>query len=168
MVIRNAVSHDSRALALVGIQAWESAVVQWGENTNDLREPAHRAYWTFCSNHWNRIVLAEEGGSVLGWGACEHADEVISDLWVDPNHHGRGIGKHLLHVLERNIAKAGFTAARLETHAKNEKAIGFYEKQGYRVSALSVTYSNSLQRDIPVVTMRREFQDPSPEQLMTE
>lgn len=160
--IRYATSRDSHTLAQIGTRSWESAVVGWGENTEALQTKAHDAYQKFCVNQWTRILVAHDDGVVLGWGARENLDDNITDLWIDPEHQGKGAGKVLLATLERGIAEAGFTAAVLETHAKNVSAIGFYEHCGYRVVSLSVGYSNNLQQDIQIVAMRRELCNPPP------
>ncbi len=163
MEIRDATSRDSQALASIGIRSWESAVVGWGENTEALRSKAHAAYRDFCTNQWSKILIAHDGSLTFGWGAREKLDDNITDLWIDPEHQGKGAGTLLLATMERHIAEAGFTESVLETHAKNEPAIGFYERYGYRVVSLAVGYSNSLEQDIQVVTMRRSLDDLSPD-----
>jgi ribosomal-protein-alanine N-acetyltransferase len=158
--IRDAISRDSAHLALVGIRSWESAVTGWGANTAELRINAHAAYRDFCVNHWDKIMLAHNGGTIVGWGAREKLDEFITDLWVDPDHQGEGAGKLLLAALEQDMLAAGYKHAELETHVKNTPAIGFYEYSGYRVVSLSVKYSESLQQDIQIVSMRKAPLEP--------
>lgn len=156
--IRFATSRDSASLASIGIRSWESAVTGWGENTETVQINARNAYREFCAEHWTRIVLAHEGGVMLGWGAREKLDNNITDLWIDPEHQGKGAGKALLARLEQEIVGAGFNSVALETHAKNSAAIGFFEHLGYRVVSLSVGYSAGLGQDIQIVNMRRDFQ----------
>ncbi|MCR9134723.1 MAG: GNAT family N-acetyltransferase [Alphaproteobacteria bacterium] len=165
--IRPATSRDSHTLALIGIRSWESAVIGWGENTEAVQTNARNAYHEFCSKHWTRIVLAQDGGAVLGWAAREKLDNNITDLWIDPEHQRKGAGKKLLAALEKDIAKAGYDSVILETHAKNEPAIGFYEHFGYRVVSLSVGYSAGLGQDIQIVKMHRDLGDPPVHERMT-
>lgn len=160
--IRYATSRDFRSLAMTSIRSWESAVVGWGEDTEALRANAHSAYQEFCTNQWAKIVVAHEGGVTLGWGAREKLDNNITDLWIDPEHQGKGAGKLLLATLEHSISDAGFVHSELETHARNFPALGFFEHCGYRVVALSVKYSDGLQQDIPIVTMRRDLEELPP------
>lgn len=155
-------------LALIGIRSWESAVIGWGEHTEAVQSNARNAYRDFCDKHWTRIVLAHDGGVVLGWAAREKPDNNITDLWIDPEHQRKGAGKMLLTSLEHDIAAAGFDSVILETHAKNQPAIGFYEHFGYRVVSLSVGYSAGLGQDIQIVKMRRDLADPpAGERMMT-
>ena len=155
--IRDAMPGDGRSLALVGIRSWESAVVGWGDNISELRPNAHAAYHDFCAKQWDRILVAHVQGAVAGWGAREKLDHVISDLWVDPEQQGKGVGASLLAVLEDQIRKAGFENVELEMHANNAPAIAFYERFGYRVTAMSVKYAPSLQQDIPKVSMLKQL-----------
>ncbi len=155
--IREAMPGDGRSLALVGIRSWESAVVGWGENIAEMRANAHTAYHDFCARQWDRILVAHDHGTIVGWGAREKLDHYISDLWVDPAQQGKGVGARLLVALEDDIRKAGFENAELETHANNAPAIAFYERFGYRVTAMSVKYAPGLQQDIPKVSMLKEL-----------
>ncbi|WP_419913343.1 GNAT family N-acetyltransferase [Hoeflea sp.] len=159
--IRDALAQDARQLALIGIRSWEAAITSWGENSAKIRDNAHAAYRDFTANYWDRIVVAQARGSILGWGARENFDHRISDLWIDPQHHRRGVGTVLLNALENGVAAAGYEFAELETHARNTNAISFYEHFGYRVTSFSVKYSTSLQQDIEKVTMRKEIGDPA-------
>ncbi|WP_169054095.1 GNAT family N-acetyltransferase [Nitratireductor sp. XY-223] len=155
--IRDALAQDARQLALIGIRSWEAAITSWGENAAKIRDNAHAAYRDFTINYWDRILLAQFRGAVLGWGARENLDHRISDLWIDPQHHRKGVGTALLNALERGVATAGYEFSELETHARNTGAIAFYEHFGYRVTSFSVRYSSSLQQDIEKVTMRKDF-----------
>ena len=155
--IREARQQDSRHLALIGIRSWEAAVVSWGEDVDRIRENAHAAYRDFTSNYWDRIILVQSRGTIMGWGARENLDHRISDLWIDPEYHRQGAGAVLLAALEQSIQSTGYDHVELETHARNANAIGFFEHLGYRVTSFSVKYSTSLQQDIEKVTMRNDF-----------
>jgi len=161
--LRSACAGDSERLADIGIRAWESAVPHWGEDTEKLRDHAHRAYRDFCADQWQTILVAQNGAAVVGWGARENMDHYISDLWVDPQYQGRGVGKRLLAALERTIAEAGFADVELETHARNTPTIGFYEAAGYRVVSRFIKYEPSLRKDIEKLSMRKTLRKPSAE-----
>lgn len=82
----------------------------------------------------------------------------ITDLWVDPEHQGRGVGSALLQALENEIDAAGFETAEIETHARNHRAIDLYKRTGYVVRALSVKYSASLDCDIEKIELTKVLQ----------
>lgn len=160
--VRPARSDELRLLAEIGLAAWESAMAGWGEDVAALRDNAVSAYGTFVRDFWPTIRVAEVpaaiGGSrVVGWGAREKADNHISDLWVHPRHQGQGYGHALLGALIAEIRADGHDTATLDTHARNSGAIALYERNGFAISAYSVRYSASLQRDVETVDMRKEL-----------
>lgn len=156
--IRPAKSAEAQELARIGLAAWEKAIRVWGEDADRLRENAKEAYFDFCTRAWPDILVAEWDGDLAGWGACEKADDFITDLWVTPEFQGRGIGTALLAQIEDGIRKRGFPMARLDTHARNADAIKLYKRLGYRVKSYFVTYSEPLDEDIDKVEMIKEFE----------
>lgn len=155
--LRPARSVESGRLAEIGLLAWETAITNWGENADTLRENARRAYIDFCVNHWPVILVADWDGEPVGWGACEKSDDLVTDLWVMPEFQGRGVGTRLLGHIEQQIAGRGYHQARLDTHARNHRAIKLYKELGYYVRAYAVAYSAQLDRDIDKVEMIKAF-----------
>lgn len=158
LVIRPAKSAEAQDLVRIGLAAWEKAIRVWGEDADRLRENAEAAYYDFCTRCWPDILVGEWDGVLAGWGASEKADDFITDLWVHPDFQGRGIGSGLLEVIEAGIRERGYSAARLDTHARNAGAIQLYKRLGYRVAAYFVTYSAPLDEDIDKVEMIKEFE----------
>lgn len=157
LTLRPANSSDARDLALIGIAAWQEAITAWGEDVEKLRENATTAYVNFCVKNWPDILVADWDGDLAGWGASENADDQITDLWVAPAFQGRGIGSELLAKLEQGIRERGFERARLDTHARNVRAIHLFKRHGYRVSAYTVAYSEPLDVDIDTVAMVKDY-----------
>lgn len=157
LTIRPPSSSDASRLAEIGLEAWEMAVSDWGENPENLRDSAQAAYKNFCDEHWTKILLAEWDGETAGWGACENVDDMITDLWVLPDFQGRGIGTRLLVRLEQEIIQRGFHHARIDTHARNVRAIRLFKELGYHVHAYAVSYAPVLDRDVDKVEMIKAF-----------
>ncbi|MAY63802.1 MAG: GNAT family N-acetyltransferase [Rhizobiales bacterium] len=155
--LRPASSSDVPRLAEIGLSAWELAVSDWGENPETLRESAEAAYANFCTEHWTEILIGEWDGETAGWGACENADDLVTDLWVLPAFQSRGIGTRLLAHLEQEIAKRGYHHARIDTHAGNLRAIKLFKELGYHVHAYAVSYTPVLDRDVDKVEMIKTF-----------
>ena len=156
IIVRNALEEDVPALVAIGVRAWEQAVV----GVADLqvrREYARDAFRHFLDRHWLRVSVAEVEGALAGWASREALDDEISDLWIDPPQQKRGFGSALLAAMEAEIVAAGFEAARLQTHARNVAAVGFFQKHGYTVNWLSIDYSERLDRDIESVGLRRQL-----------
>jgi Acetyltransferases len=159
LTLRPASSSDAERLTLIGLAAWEVAITAWGEDLEKLRTNAWRAYADFCATSWTDITVAEWDGEPAGWGACENAEDEISDLWVLPAYQGRGIGTRLIEELEEQIRARGYHQARIATHARNVGAIRLYKALGYRVTSYAVSYEASLDTDIDKVEMLKSFDD---------
>lgn len=77
------------------------------------------------------ILVAETNGALAGIGASEHADNHISDIWVAPEHEGKGVGSALVKALEEQFRRRGFTEATIRVSADNRRALGLYLHLGY-------------------------------------
>ncbi len=156
ITVRNALEEDVPALVEIGVRAWAAAVV----GVADLevrRDHARHAFEQFLAGRWLRVSVAECDGVRAAWAAREALNDEISDLWVDPPLQKRGLGSALLAAMEAEIVAAGFEAARLQTHARNVSAVGFFQKRGYSVNWLSIDYSERLDRDVESVGLRRQL-----------
>ena len=156
ITIRNAREADVPVLVEIGVRAWEQAVV----GVADLqvrRDHARNAFQQFLTSRWLRVTVAEADGQLAGWAAREGLDDEITDLWVEPSQQKKGLGSALLAAMEAEVLAAGFEAVRLQTHARNVAAVGFFQKHGYAVNWLSVDYSQRLDRNIESVGLRRQL-----------
>lgn len=154
--IRNAREEDIPLLVGIGVAAWAQAAAGLADLAT-LRENARAAFEQFLVAHWLRVIVAEKAGTILGWAAREALDDEITDLWVDPARQRQGAGTALVAALEAEIVAAGFEAARLQTHARNDRAVGFFRNRGYGVHWLSVAYSARLDRDVESIGLRRQI-----------
>lgn len=65
----------------------------------------------------------------------------IISIQVDPSFWQRGIGKKLLLTLEAALHKKyGIRSFELQVHNKNERAIRFYQQNGYKITRLLNNY----------------------------
>ena len=73
------------------------------------------------------ILVAEQDGQVIGFAAFE--DSSLDWLYVDPDHHRRGVGRLLLRAcLERMQGAVGAIAC-----ANNSMALALYVSAGFRI-----------------------------------
>lgn len=73
------------------------------------------------------LIVAVEGGGVIGFAAVYRPAAFIHHLYVDPGRQRRGAGSALLAV----AAEAAGPAASLKCLAANEAARAFYRAQGW-------------------------------------
>lgn len=154
VTIRNAREDEADLLAEIGLRAWEKAMAPIG-GMETMWESARNAFGNFTQSSWLTITLIEQFGGIAGWAAREKLDELISDFWIDPSFQGHGMGKALLAEIEGQIVHQGFTMARVETHAGNAEAIGFFEKHGYTINWLSIAYAPKIDRDVQSVGLSK-------------
>jgi ribosomal protein S18 acetylase RimI-like enzyme len=79
------------------------------------------------------IFVRERGRIVAGlygwtWGGCCH----VKLLWVEERLRGRGLGRRLMAMVEREARARAATQVLLETHSF--QAPGFYRRLGFRVA----------------------------------
>lgn len=156
--IRNARADDIAVLTEIGLRAWQKAMAPIGE-TAQLLANARAAFRTFVENDWLAITVVERDGVPAGWAAREALDEVITDFWIDPDHARQGLGTALLADVEREVREQGYREISLTSHARNDDAVGFFEKNGYRVRWLSVAYAPKLDRDVESVGLSKSLVD---------
>lgn len=156
ITIRNAREDEAGILAEIGLRAWEGAVAPIGV-TRELTENARSAFHDFTQSSWLSIFVAELNGDIAGWAAREHFDDNITDFWVDPVFQRQGVGSHLLSEVEQEVMRQGYESVRLESHARNEDAVLFFEKRGYSVIWLSVKWSPKLDSDVQAIGLEKRL-----------
>lgn len=73
------------------------------------------------------IYVIVDGDRILGTAGLEN--NIVFSVFVDPTHHGKGIGQRLMRHVERVAKKRGIDRLTLTS---SSTALGFYEKLGYK------------------------------------
>jgi len=100
------------------------------------------------------VLVASVSGVLEGFAIMKFGDDDahLLLLAVQPKSRRSGIGKALLHWLEKSCRTAGMNRVRLEVRAANRDARLFYERMGYQyVSRMPAYYEN---REAAVVMTR--------------
>lgn len=80
------------------------------------------------------FVVAEINSEIVGCGAIRLIDQNIGEVKrMYAKYPGKKIGQTILGFLENEAVNLGYTNLVLETRVKNESAVHFYQKQGYKV-----------------------------------
>ncbi|WP_177200441.1 GNAT family N-acetyltransferase [Paraburkholderia diazotrophica] len=85
-----------------------------------------------CSARGAFVLARTSQGTPLGCGAFRRFDFGVAELkrvYARPNK--AGVGRALLSALEAEAVAAGYHTLVLETRAVNQRAIAFYERNGY-------------------------------------
>lgn len=80
------------------------------------------------------FVIAEINNEIVGCGAIRPIDTTTGEVKrMYSKYSGKKIGQTILAYLEHKAATLDYSDLVLETRVKNENAIQFYQKQGYKV-----------------------------------
>ena len=85
-------------------------------------------------------LAASAGDELLGYVVCSRYDQVwhLMNIAIDPEHRGRGVAGQLM---RRLIAEAqGKLPFTLEVRVTNHRAIGMYERFGFRSAGVRPRY----------------------------
>ena len=141
----------------IGFAAWEASAFAVNDAGRVDRARLRAEFCDFGNEFADRILVAEDQGRAVGWGAREDGDGKISDLWIGPDAQGRGIGGQLLSALVDEIRAEGYRQAELETLASSEKAIRFYERHGFAIVWRKEKFSQSLGYAIDKVGLNKSL-----------
>jgi GNAT superfamily N-acetyltransferase len=102
-----------------------------------LQEPDLREH-LFGAKRYAEVLLAEEGGAVVGFALFFHNYSTfrakpgiyLEDLFVMPEHRGKGYGKALLRALARLTIERGCARVEWSVLNWNTPSIEFYKSLG--------------------------------------
>jgi [ribosomal protein S18]-alanine N-acetyltransferase len=132
LVIRPALPDEANVLARIGLAAWRKGIEPLVPEHVSLKIERSNPFLPFLQELGSRALVAEIDGEPAGLGACEHADDTISDVWIAPAFEGRGAGSALIRALEAEIAGRGYAAVQIQVAALNARAFQLYQHLGYR------------------------------------
>jgi ribosomal protein S18 acetylase RimI-like enzyme len=98
---------------------------------------SRRSFRHFLTSQKSALIVAEDDGKLAGYALVLYpARSKLARLYsiaVAPHIASRGIGPLLLAAADAAAARRRRRAMRLEVHEHNTRAIGRYEKSGYRL-----------------------------------
>ncbi len=146
MIIRGAQTADADAIARIYVDCWRDTYAGLipDEVLIRMSQRRHALDWhrTIARpRHGERVIVAEDAGTVLGFGSCGASRSTdlpyggeIYTLYVDLDHRGLGIGGALLKALFAKLAAERFDSA-LVWVLRDNPARFFYEALGGRLVA---------------------------------
>ena len=144
MALRPARHADASSLAALSIEVWLGTYLRHGINgffaDYVLSEFTQAKMETMLAQPDETVIVSENRDgidAVLRITANRPApvqggsDLEISTLYVQPRHHGTGIGHALLRAAFDHAAQCGAPSVWLATNSENTPAIGFYLRHGF-------------------------------------
>ncbi|UHS56295.1 GNAT family N-acetyltransferase [Agrobacterium vaccinii] len=132
MNVRPAKTEELQELAQIGLASWRKGILPLVTADVVSRIEKDNPFVPFLEEQGERILVAEDDGVLAGLGAAEDGDNYISDIWVAPEHEGKGVGSALIAALEEQFRARGFREATIRVSADNKRALGLYLHLGYR------------------------------------
>lgn len=141
MNVREATESDAARLAALSTQlGYPTTPEQAVERLHVLRERPE-----------NEILVAEDGGTVVGWlHVCvmrffeSPAFAEVGGLVVDEAWRGRGVGGRLVQEAARWATERGFQKLRVRSNTVRTDAHRFYEREGFRRTKTQVVLDRDL------------------------
>ena len=139
MLFRHAKASDASSLAAISIEVWIGTYLRKGVNgffaDYALSEFTTTKLEAIIASDNERIIVSENEDGIDGFirlafespaplSDCTGAE--IKTLYVQPRHHGNGIGKGLLSEGLAQCAALGIDAVWLAVNSENADAINFY------------------------------------------
>lgn len=88
----------------------------------------------FDADHGGAFLILQQNGEAVAGGAFLRLDDTTAEIkrvWTHPDHRRRGLARRVMHELEVEAARHGYTVARLTTGARQPEALGLYLALGY-------------------------------------
>lgn len=124
---------DIPVLASAAFAAWEQGVAP--HVSEAARAKMNEVDFSdFIRRDPEQVLAAYLDGQPVGFVATEYGDGYISDLWVDPNHEGKGVGRALLGAIFERITSRDLDSATLEVLTANTRALELYQHLGFVIS----------------------------------
>ncbi len=135
VTIRPARLDDLPSITEIYNNAIEKTVTTFDTEPKSRDEQKH---WFFTHGKKNPILIAEQGGILIGWGALSkysnrsaYDDTAELSVYVKEQWQGKGIGKALIEAVLKKGKSAGLHAVIARITEGNEKSIHIHESMGF-------------------------------------
>lgn len=137
MFVRTASGRDLEAVRDLLIETWHATYdpIYGAERVTRITDEWHSiaALQARLDAPMSEFLVADDGRTIGGMAFADTVDDgktvTVRQLYVRPDHQGRGIGGMLLDEVEGCFPDA--VRIRLEVETRNEKAVAFYVAQGF-------------------------------------
>ncbi|MCA0871914.1 GNAT family N-acetyltransferase [Seohaeicola saemankumensis] len=144
MQLRQATRTDASSIAAISIEVWLGTYLRRGVSAHfadfALQEFTPARIAALIDDPAQFILVSENEEGIDGFIRLSRAspapvpgwsDTEIATFYVQPRHHGKGIGTALLNAALAHCRDTAVTSVWLTTNAENAPAIAFYRAQGF-------------------------------------
>ena len=148
--------------AIVGIYNW--AVNQtFATIDSEALSTEEAADWWETHARRSRLIVATDDSGVIGWARLfpwkQRGIDVVEDLvYVDPVHHGRGIGRALLTELIKQATGLGYRTIVATVATDNRSGLQLHEKLGFESVGTIRNAANKFDRWMDITLMQRSLE----------
>jgi len=148
--------------AIVGIYNW--AVNQtFATIDSEALSTEEAADWWETHARRSRLIVATDDSGVIGWARLfpwkQRGIDVVEDLvYVDPVHHGRGIGRALLSELIKQATGLGYRTIVATVATDNRSGLQLHEKLGFESVGTIRNAANKFDRWMDITLMQKSLE----------
>ena len=158
--IRPATNDDVNAI--VGIYNWAVNQTFATIDSEPLSTEEAAAWWEQHGRR-SKLIVATDDSGVIGWARLfpwkQRGIDVVEDLvYVDPVHHGRGIGKALLSELITQARGLGYRTIVATVATDNRSGIELHRKLGFETVGTIRNAANKFDRWMDITLVQRSLE----------
>jgi phosphinothricin acetyltransferase len=154
-------AHHDDLPAIMGIYNWAVNQTFATIDSEPLSREEAESWWEAHVRR-NPLVVAEEDGEVVGWARLlpwkQRGLDLIEDLvYVDPVHHGRGIGRQLLAKVIEEARELGYRTIVATVAADNSNALKLHQGLGFHVVGTLKDAAYKFDRWMDITLVQRKL-----------
>ncbi len=148
--------------AIVGIYNWAVNQTFATIDSEPLSAEEAAAWWETHARR-SRLIVATDDSGVIGWARLfpwkQRGIDVVEDLvYVDPVHHGRGIGKALLSELIKQAQGLGYRTIVATVATDNRSGLRLHATLGFESVGTIRNAANKFDRWMDITLMQRSLE----------
>jgi|SRR5579872_1999754 len=145
--------------AIVGIYNWAVNQTFATIDSEPLDPEEAQAWWTMHGSRSKLLVAVDETG-VIGWGRLlpwkQRGFDVVECLvYVDPVHHGRGIGSEVLDALIGEARGLGYLTIVASVATDNRAGLALFTRHGFEVVGTIKNAAHKFDRWMDITLVQR-------------
>jgi phosphinothricin acetyltransferase len=161
--VRAATKDDLKAI--VGIYNWAVNQTFATIDSEPLDSEEAQAWWEMHGKRSKLLVSVDDAG-VIGWARLlpwkQRGFDVVECLvYVDPVHHGQGIGDALLQELTNEARGLGYRTIVASVAKDNRAGLALFSKQGFEIVGTIRNAAHKFDRWMDITLVQKELEPTS-------